>query len=331
MDIKLAAMRLRIALHNLTEFGEGALDNATRSEDRTLALKLRPLVKALRDSDKLIHDSSKTLDMQGGWTLENLARSKDKNTNKAPDSLDQLIACAQTLIEDVRLTTSFIQGNASLLFKRNITVPITEGSSEKDSDLVENYDYVCFEPKDSAAKKNSKLREVLPQNLQNKFDDVMKTAETIAIGSSNAVNNCHKNELSEKDKMLVKYYAIQISTYMGNLRQAIDSFLETVEKNQPPKFFIAYGKFVVVSAHNLVTIGDIVHRNIFKSELKQKLLHCTDGLSEALKTCVIKSKKAAAHFPSVTAVQEMVDSVVDISHLASDLKTAMLQAVQLAF
>jgi enhancer of filamentation 1 len=41
----------------------------------------------------------------------------------------------------------------------------------------------------------------------------------------------------------------------------------------------------------------------------------------------MKTKKAAQNFPSVTAVQEMVDSVVDISHLASDLKIAMLQAV----
>lgn len=65
MELKLAALRLRTALHDLAEFGEGALGNATRSEDRGLALKLRPLVRALRDANKLIHDSSETLDAQG--------------------------------------------------------------------------------------------------------------------------------------------------------------------------------------------------------------------------------------------------------------------------
>ncbi|XP_020714437.1 breast cancer anti-estrogen resistance protein 1 isoform X2 [Ceratitis capitata] len=353
MDVKLTAVRLRTALHDLSEFGEGALGNATRSEDRNLALKLRPHVRALRDADKLVHDTTETLDAQG-WAVEQLLRSEEKykTISKPPDSLDQLIACAQTLTEDVRQTISFIHGNASLLFKRSLSDSATEdaavesakgaSSTQQDqpnrgsSEWVEDYDYVSFESKDAAAKKNSALREAIPANLKKNFDTVIKAAETTVMAASNvpttvaANNSVKKQELTVKDKKLVCYYAVQISTHMGNLQQAIDSFLETVEKNQPPKFFIAYGKFVVVSAHNLVTIGDIVHRNVSKPELKEKILRCTDALSEALKTCVQKSKKAAAQFPSVTAVQEMVDSVVDISHLAADLKVAMLQAVQLS-
>nr|XP_014092756.2 breast cancer anti-estrogen resistance protein 1 isoform X1 [Bactrocera oleae] len=349
MDVKLTAVRLRTALHDLSEFGEGALGNATRSEDRNLALKLRPHVRALRDADKLIHDTTETLDAQG-WAIEQLMRSEEKFkiNNKPPDSLDQLIACAQTLTEDVRQTTSFIHGNASLLFKRSLsecgadeeesakcagTTQAPQTPNRGSSEWVEDYDYVSFESKDAAAKKNSALREAIPANLKKNFDTVIKAAETTVMAASNAPTtntNTKKPELTVKDKKLVCYYAVQISTHMGNLQQAIDSFLETVEKNQPPKFFIAYGKFVVVSAHNLVTIGDIVHRNISKLELREKILRCTDALSEALKTCVQKSKKAAAQFPSVTAVQEMVDSVVDISHLAADLKVAMLQAVQLS-
>ncbi|XP_055909857.1 breast cancer anti-estrogen resistance protein 1 isoform X2 [Eupeodes corollae] len=324
MEVKLAAVRLRTALHDLTEFGEGALGNAARSEDRNLSLKLRPLVKALRDADKLIHESSQTLDNQGGWTTENLQRNDDR-TNYPPDSLDQLIACAQTSIEDVRQTTSFIQGNAPLLFKRSLEIIETPTHENNNSDWLSDNDYVDLESKDAAAKKNSSLREAIPQNLQKKFDNVLKSAEEAAFAATDSRNN----ELNTNDKLLVRYYAAQITTHMGYLTQAIDSFLETVEKNQPPKFFIAYGKFVVLSAHNLVTIGDIVHRNISKPELKEKVLRCTDALSDALKTCVTKSKKAAQHFPSVTAVQEMVDSVVDISHLASALKISMLKAVQL--
>ncbi|XP_017487374.1 PREDICTED: breast cancer anti-estrogen resistance protein 1-like [Rhagoletis zephyria] len=354
MDVKLTAVRLRTALHDLSEFGEGALGNATRSEDRNLALKLRPHVRALRDADKLIHDTTEALDAQS-WAIEQLTRNDEKFKTfcKPPDSLDQLIACAQTLTEDVRQTTSFIHGNGSLLFKHSLS----EGGEEEadstkaesaaedqntpkrgSSEWVEDYDYVSFESKDAAAKKNSALREAIPANLKKNFDTVIKAAETTVMAASNVMTtpvnnnnaNAKKQELTQKDKKLVCYYAVQISTHMGNLQQAIDSFLETVEKNQPPKFFIAYGKFVVVSAHNLVTIGDIVHRNVSKPELREKILRYTDALSEALKTCVQKSKKAAAQFPSVTAVQEMVDSVVDISHLAADLKVAMLQAVQLS-
>ncbi|XP_037042594.1 breast cancer anti-estrogen resistance protein 1 isoform X1 [Bradysia coprophila] len=320
MDLKLAAVRLRTALHDLAEFGDGALGNAARADDKTLALKLRPLVKALRDADRLVHEASQSLDSQG-WTVDALSRPENSQKQPGPpDSLDQLIACAQTLTEDVRQSASFIQGNSTLLFKR--ATPVTSPQDgANNNEWLEDYDYVSLESKESSAKKNAELRDALPQDLQTKFDDVVKNAETAAI-------NNDKPGLNQNDTSLITYYATQTVTHMGYLTQAIDAFLQTVERNQPPKFFLAYGKFVVLSAHNLVNIGDIVHRNVSKMEIKKSVLQCADSLSEALKTCVAKTKKAAQNFPSVSAVQEMVDSVVDISHLAYALKVAMLQATQ---
>ncbi len=286
-------------------------------------MKLRPLVKALRDADKLIHEASNALDIQG-WTVENLQRPEGNKNTKAqipPDSLDQMIACAQTLTDDVRQTASFIQGNSTLLFKRNSSTPQTPVSNNNNGEWPEDYDYVSLESKEASAKKNAEIRDALPKDLKKNFENVVRNAESAACTEATEV-------LDPNDKSVLVYYASQTVTHMGYLTQAIDAFLQTVEHNQPPKFFLAYGKFVVLSAHNLVNIGDIVHRNVSKKDVKTRVLSCADALSEALKTCVAKTKKAAQHFPSVNAVQEMVDSVVDISHLASDLKIAMLQAVQ---
>ena len=36
MDLKLAAVRLRTALHDLAEFGDGALGNAAKAEDKSI-------------------------------------------------------------------------------------------------------------------------------------------------------------------------------------------------------------------------------------------------------------------------------------------------------
>lgn len=58
-----------------------------------LALKLKPLVKALRDADKLIHEASNALDIQG-WTVDVLQRSEMSKSSKQlppPDSLVSLI------------------------------------------------------------------------------------------------------------------------------------------------------------------------------------------------------------------------------------------------
>lgn len=315
MDIKLAAVRLRTALHDLTEFGGGTLGNAANADDKRIAVKLKPLVRALCDASNLVHEATQHLDVIG-WTVDNLARNDAKP--RTHDSLDQLIACAQTLTEDVRQTTSFIQGNAMLLFKRH-PIASEDGAA---TEWLEDYDYVSLESREASSKKNAELRDALPKDLQMKFDKVMRNAESAA---GNSVGET--TELTPDDKSLLTYYAIQTITHMKYLTQAIDAFLQTVERNQPPKFFLAYGKFVVLSAHNLVNIGDIVHRNVSKQDVKHRILQYADSLSEALKTCVTKTKKAAQHFPSVTAVQEMVDSIVDISHLACDLKIAMLQAV----
>lgn len=316
MDIKLAAVRLRTALHDLAEFGEGALGNAFKADDKRLAIKLKPLVKALRDADKLVHEVSQNLDVYG-WTVEMLAK-EDETSNRSGDNLNQLIACAQTLTEDVRQITSFIQGNATLLFKRHITHNNGAGSN---TEWLEDYDYVSLESKEQSAKMNAELRDALPQDLRTNFDSVMQSAESAAISISD------KTELNPNDKSLLTYYAKQTSQHMIYLTQAIDAFLQTVERNQPPKFFLAYGKFVVLSAHNLVNIGDIVHKNLSKQDVKRRVLEYADSLSDALKTCVTKTKKAAQQFPNISAVQEMVDSIVDISHLAYNLKISMLQAI----
>lgn len=134
--------------------------------------------------------------------------------------------------------------------------------------------------------------------------------------------------LGQEDKQVLTFYASQAVTHLENLNQAIDAFLQTVEHSQPPKIFLAHGKFVVLSAHKLVHIGDTVHRNISSTDLKAQVLNFANALSAALATSVNKTKFAAQHFPSVTAVQEMVDSVVDISHLARDLKHCLVQAAQ---
>ncbi|XP_050073794.1 breast cancer anti-estrogen resistance protein 1 [Anopheles maculipalpis] len=344
MDLKLAAVRLRTALHDLAEFGDGALGNATKAEDKGLAQKLKPLVKALRDADRLVHEASQNLDAQG-WTLVTLQRpeaTQKLQQQLPPDSLDQLIACAQTLTEDVRQTASFIQGNATLLFKRSSssttsqasapTTPQTPTGTGKPAapggggEWPEDYDYVSLESKEASARTNAEIRDALPNDLKKNFENVVRNAADAAAAT--VAERPEAALLDPNDKSVLVYYATQTVTHMGYLTQAIDAFLQTVEHNQPPKFFLAYGKFVVLSAHNLVNIGDIVHRNVSRECIKTRVLSCADALSEALKTCVAKTKKAAQNFPSVTAVQEMVDSVVDISHLASDLKIAMLEAVQ---
>lgn len=201
-----------------------------------LAVKLRPLVKALKDADKIIHDACHTLDAQS-WNIEYLHRPAElqkaaKSHQQPPDSLDQLILVSQTLTDDIRQASSFIQGNASLLFKRNAQTPSTPVGNMQ---WPEDTDYVSIETEEQFAKKTAEIRNALPKDLKNNFDNVVKSAE---MGDF--------EPLDSNDKSVLVYYTSQCVTHINYLTQAIDSFLKTVEHNQPPKFFLAYGKFVVL-------------------------------------------------------------------------------------
>lgn len=80
-----------------------------------IAVKLRPLVKALKDAERLTHEATSALDA-GDWAPERLERDREP-TDGTQDALDQLVSCARSLTEDVRRAASFINGNASLLFR----------------------------------------------------------------------------------------------------------------------------------------------------------------------------------------------------------------------
>ncbi|XP_057321400.1 breast cancer anti-estrogen resistance protein 1 [Microplitis mediator] len=329
MDLRLAALRLRTSLHDLAEFAEGTLGNASKAPDKGLANKFRPLVKALRDSDKLVKEAAWKLDAME-WDAAKLSRINDApistnnsspsfNSSIHPDPLDQLIACARALTEDVRQIASFIQGNSTLLFKRSSIISTgTAGNSTEDDD------YVNLDSRETVAKQREELRATLPQELRSSYDLLVSEADNAAIQMPAST----PTPMDPNDKQLLAFYVAQVITHGAHLTHAIDAFLQTVEHNQPPKVFLAHGKFVVLSAHRLVHIGDTVHRNVTRNDVRTKILECANSLSEALAQTVLKTKQAAQFFPSVTAVQEMVDSVVDVSHLAKDLKVAMIHAAQ---
>lgn len=97
----------------------GVLGNAGKVPDKGLSMKLRPLVKALRDTDKLIEKAFSELEIIK-WDTTQLCREENEPSSNSSvssllssiwpaDPLDQLVACARVLTEDVRQVASFIQ------------------------------------------------------------------------------------------------------------------------------------------------------------------------------------------------------------------------------
>ncbi|XP_071091873.1 enhancer of filamentation 1-like [Haliotis cracherodii] len=141
--------------------------------------------------------------------------------------------------------------------------------------------------------------------------------------------NMETEQLDPNDKQVLVFYSGQMETHSTLLSNALDAFFCCVESNEPPKVFISHSKFVIVSAHKLVYIGDTLHRNIMHTIVKNKIMKCANQLCDCLKQSVSATKLAALQYPSVPAVQEMVDRVVEVSKAAHNLKVVISQASSL--
>jgi enhancer-of-filamentation protein 1 len=311
LDLKLAAHRVRTALHDLLRFLESALANAVNAADRCLAPKLRILLRMLRNAESVLAESMVTLD-RNEWISGMLIRT-DAMSQEIPDALDQLIHVAKDIPDNTRQACGFIQGNAPLLFKREVDAGLKQGEETDEVSGLEDYDYVNLESKASVARSHAETKAHLAPQLRERYETLINSdLEVLSLDPS--------------DQRVLAFFTSQAASHAASLTAAIDAFLLTIEQNQPPASFLAHGKFVVLSAHKLVTIGDAVHRHVEATTVRKRVLDSTNALSDALASAVHKTKRAAMQFPSVTAVQEMVDSVVDISHLSRDLKLQISHA-----
>ena len=135
--------------------------------------------------------------------------------------------------------------------------------------------------------------------------------------------------LDPSDRQVLLFYSEQMETHSTLLTNSIDAFFSCIESSQGPKVFISNSKFVVVSAHKLVYIGDALHHNLQNDEVRSRIIQSANSLCDCLKLTVMATKTAALQYPSVPAVQEMVDRVVDVSKLAQGLKQLVVQAAKL--
>ncbi|XP_033853712.3 LOW QUALITY PROTEIN: embryonal Fyn-associated substrate [Acipenser ruthenus] len=122
--------------------------------------------------------------------------------------------------------------------------------------------------------------------------------------------------LSSEDRQLLSFYAEQSQAHLVSLNDAIDSLFTSVQGNQPPRAFVSKGKLVIVTAHKLVFIGDTLSRLLASPEVRSKVTTSGAHLCQALKVVVLATKGAALHYPSVSALQEMVNRVAELSQHA---------------
>ncbi|KAA0203196.1 hypothetical protein HAZT_HAZT005823 [Hyalella azteca] len=349
-ESKIIIERLKDTLREFITFSEGSSVNAYKSG-------VHPLAKSLQEQ---IERLSSTYDI-----IKNTWDCAQHDREQALEVVQQLTSIAKPLADDVRHLAQLIHTNAPQIFKRtpsgeqvkqkNFTKNSMHEKPTRDvagnaqdenlyaneSAILEDYDYVKLESRETAEREHQHIKESLPVNLRKSYDNLVKQSLSVvdndhqkALSGSPLSTVTSQNinlkaapgkacRLDANDRQVLSFYSNQAEEHIQHLNTAIDAFFLTIEENQPPKVFIAHSKFVILSAHKLVFIGDTVHRNVVNSEVRSCVLNCSNALCDAMKNTVAAAKTAAIQFPSVSAVQAMVDSFTTISNLACNLRNAI--------
>nr|XP_017514405.2 breast cancer anti-estrogen resistance protein 1 isoform X2 [Manis javanica] len=334
-DLWAAVIAVQGAVHELLEFARGAVGNSAHTSDRTLHAKLSRQLQKMEDVYQTLVAHGQALDNGRG------------SPGATPEDLDRLVACSRAVPEDAKQLASFLHGNASLLFRRTkAPVPGPEGGgslhpnpTDKASSIqsrplpsppkftsqdsadgqyesseggwMEDYDYVHLQLKQF---------ERLEQEVSRPIDHDLASwtpAQPLAPGRTGG--------LGPSDRQLLLFYLEQCEANLTTLTNAVDAFFTAVATNQPPKIFVAHSKFVILSAHKLVFIGDTLSRQAKAADVRSQVTHYSNLLCDLLRGIVATTKAAALQYPSPAAAQDMVDRVKELGHSTQQFRRVLGQ------
>ncbi|XP_062926027.1 enhancer of filamentation 1 isoform X3 [Mobula hypostoma] len=207
-----------------------------------------------------------------------------------------------------------------------------------DKSWMEDYDYVHLQGKDEFERQQRELLEkenIIKQNKvhleQHQLSQFQELEKEVTKPVENDLSKWkapqhipQKNStLCSQDKQLLFFYSEQCETHFVTLLNAIDAFFSSISGGQPPRIFVAHSKFIILSAHKLVFIGDTLSRQAMAQDIRNKVLNYSNLLCELLKRIVMATKTAALQYPSTAAVQEMVDKVTELSYHSHQFKVLL--------
>ncbi|XP_065272621.1 breast cancer anti-estrogen resistance protein 1 isoform X2 [Emys orbicularis] len=211
-----------------------------------------------------------------------------------------------------------------------------------ESGWMEDYDYVHLQGKEEFEKTQKELLEkgnIMRQGKGQLEQQQLKQFERLEQEVTRPIDNDlsswtppqhyaqvrGSSALCPSDRQLLLFYLEQCEANLTTLTNAVDAFFTAVGTNQPPKIFVAHSKFVILSAHKLVFIGDTLSRQARAQDVRHKVTHYSNLLCDMLKEIVVTTKAAALHYPSPSAAKDMVERVKDLASSTQQFRMVLGQ------
>lgn len=124
-DIRLGCHGVQATLQEFVDFGQGALANSAKADDKKLVKKLSQLLEPLQGSKKSVNKCLQHLN-EIKWAIDDLI---DSGRQGEADALGYIVSQAKDIPSSVRTMASCIQGNSTLLFKKSTQVDGTSSAN----------------------------------------------------------------------------------------------------------------------------------------------------------------------------------------------------------
>ncbi|XP_065441032.1 enhancer of filamentation 1 isoform X9 [Chrysemys picta bellii] len=353
-EIHTAVEKVEQSLVEYLQFAKGATANASCLSEINLHNKMRRELQRLEDSHQILTQTSHDLNSYS-WSLNILAVNKSQNKC---DDLDRFVMVARTVPDDAKQLTTTISINAEMLFKQVSSSSRLKNVSEN---IMNTTDYAYNSPQNQLLHHREKTqdhgsslppflsKDQHPPGITNEgsekswMDDYdyvhlqinqfQQLEQEITKPVENDISKWKppqslqtaSSTVGSQDRELLFFYSDQCETHFVSLLNATDAFFNCVSAAQPPRMFVAHSKFVILSAHKLVFIGDTLTRQVTTQDIRSKVMNSSNQLCELLKNIVMATKMAALYYPNPAALQEMVDRVTELSHHAQLFKRSLVQ------
>uniref|UniRef100_A0A1A7XS74 Embryonal Fyn-associated substrate n=1 Tax=Iconisemion striatum TaxID=60296 RepID=A0A1A7XS74_9TELE len=210
------------------------------------------------------------------------------------------------------------------------SVTLTIGAVNGEDDQSNEYAGIGLTPIPVPVLTGDSVGYVKLQGKPDLLPDVLNETQTITAEPRLTPSPPLPVSLSLEDSELLSFYSSQSLAHLSCLADAIDGLYSSLKGNQPPRIFVARGKSLIVTAHKLVFIGDTLSRLLTSVDLRAKITTSGGRLCQALKAVVVATKGAAQNYPSVSATQEMVDHVAELSQQAAGFSTLLQRLAEIS-
>lgn len=231
-------------------------------------------------------------------------------------------------IEDMRTPSTGLrrQGSKKLspkTVRRLCSIGLKD--DDKNEQLFE--DVASIPPKPSRLCSSSTENEKMgPHSAKSDGESFSKHTEKSSPSSSASVNHNaaqfqeqRRENGDSKNFELLNSFVEKMDSQVVILKEGIKSFGESIREGQIPKVFVAHSKFIVLSTHKLLYIGDSASRSFTNNKIEEQISQVTNSLSEIIYDFVENIKIAAREFPNEASMNVMIKSASKVTEKALEL------------